>query len=253
MRGVLLVVPIFLLAAFSVPAQSVSISKEISFLAADSLKIYGDLYHVDHQRPVILLFHQARANGRAEYGELVRTLLDKNYNLLILDQRSGGQVFGNYNRTVAEIPLNRYGYCDAYQDLEGALDFIIGQGYRGGKIIWGSSYSAALVIKLAYNRPQDVAAVLAFSPASGEPMAGCQPNDLLEHITTPLLILRPERETSNPSVQTQLKLADTHGHKTYVVENGVHGSSMMIASRVKDDVSQQWKVVHEFIDQHTKP
>ncbi len=252
MRGFLLL-SILIFTSVTIQAQSVSISKEINFLAADSLKIYGDLYHVDHQRPVILLFHQARANGRAEYGELVRTLLDKKYNLLLLDQRSGGQTFGNYNRTVAEIPLNRYGYCDAYQDLEGALDFVISQGYEGKKIIWGSSYSAALVIKLAYTRPEDVDAVLAFSPASGEPMDGCQPNELLEHIRTPLLILRPQKEAAIPTVQAQLELASTHGHKTYVVANGVHGSSMMIASRVKDDVAPQWKVVHQFIDDQINP
>lgn len=252
MRGLILVSMAFVL-CLNLKSQSVSISKEIHFYASDSLKIYGDLYHVDHNRPVILLFHQARANGRGEYGELVRTLLDKNYNLLILDQRSGGQVFGNYNRTVAEIPLNRYGYCDAYQDLEGALDYAIAAGYNGKKVIWGSSYSAGLVVKLAYNRPDDVDAALAFSPAAGEPMAGCQPNELLQHVKIPLLVMRPQRETEIPSVQTQLQLAEEHGHQTYVVANGVHGSSMMVASRVKEDVSPQWKVVHQFIDSHVKP
>jgi len=65
--------------------------------------------------------------------------------------------------------------------------------------------------------------------------------------------MRPQRETEIPSVQTQLQLAEEHGHQTYVVTNGVHGSSMMIASRVKDDVSPQWKVVHQFIDSKVKP
>jgi hypothetical protein len=68
-----------------------------------------------------------------------------------------------------------------------------------------------------------------------------------------LLILRPQKEAAIPTVQAQLELAATHGHKTYIVENGVHGSSMMIASRVKDDVAGQWKVVHEFIDDNIDP
>jgi hypothetical protein len=35
--------------------------------------------------------------------------------------------------------------------------------------------------------------------------------------------------------------------QTYISENGVHGSSMLNASRVKGSVEQHWKTVLEFI------
>jgi len=220
---------------------------EVSFYAKDSLKIYGDLFEIDKNAPTILLFHQGGANSRGEYTDIIPVLKKEGFNVLTIDQRLGGQRFGNYNRTVAEISRNTYGYCDAYSDLEAALYFITSNNFIGKKIVWGSSYSATLGIKLASNNTDVIDGVLAFSPASGDSMEGCRPEEILKTLKTPLLLLRPAREAEIESVQNQLALAKEYNHETYVAKNGVHGSSMLVEDRVGNSVDKNWAVVKTFL------
>lgn len=225
-------------------------NNEITFITSDSLKIYGNLYITNKDKPVILLFHQAGSNGRGEYKDIIPILTQKGFNVVSIDQRSGGQLYGNYNRTILQFEVNPYSYCDAYADLEGALNFIIEEGFNGEKIIWGSSYSAALAILLASNRPHDISAVLAFSPASGGPMQNCSPNDVFDKLEVPLLLLRPRSEMEYESVQEQYELAKANKHSVFISENGVHGSSMLDDDRTGGDISETWKTVNLFIDKY---
>lgn len=228
-------------------AGEISQGKEVSFLSADSVQIIADLYERSKTAPTILLFHQGGSNARAEYGTIIPQLIDKGYNVIAVDQRSGGQRYGSYNRTVARIAENNFSYCDAYADLESALDYLVKADFSGRKILWGSSYSASLAIKLANDRPEAVDGVLAFSPASGGPMQACRPDEYFATLQVPLLLLRPKREMEIPSVNEQFELARENNHQVYVAENGVHGSSMLVAKRVKADVAENWHIVDSFI------
>ncbi|MEM9548136.1 MAG: hypothetical protein AAGA77_19300 [Bacteroidota bacterium] len=227
-------------------------SKEISFYTSDSIHIIGDLYELDKTANTILLFHQGGSNARGEYVSIIPKLREKGYNILAIDQRSGGQVYGSYNRTLANIPENSFGdgytYCDAYNNLEGALEYVNAQGFSGKKILWGSSYSATLAIQLGNNRQEEISAVLAFSPASGGAMKACLPDPYFESMKIPLLILRPPNEMEREASQQQFELAKQFNHQTFVPEHGVHGSSMLVKERVGEDVSETWKVVFEFLD-----
>ncbi len=225
---------------------------EVSFYTKDSLKIYGDLFIINKSAPTILLFHQGGANSRGEYNTIVPILKEEGFNVLTIDQRQGGQRFGNYNRTIAEISRNTYGYCDAYPDLEAALEFVKTSNFTGKKIAWGSSYSATLAIKLASENADVIDGVLAFSPASGDPMEGCRPEETLKILKTPLLLLRPAREAAIESVQNQLALAKEYNHETYVAKNGVHGSSMLVEDRVGNSVDENWTVVKAFLGKFKK-
>lgn len=226
------------------------IDTEISFTTEDSIKIYGNFIPLSKGGTTLLLFHQGGSNARAEYSTIIPRLVGQGFNVLTIDQRRGGQLYGQYNRTVAEFSLNGYGYCDAFPDLEGALNYLETEGFDGKKILWGSSYSAALAVKLAHQQPEKVAAVLAFSPASGGPMADCSPNDLFETLNVPLLVLRPGNEAQIESVQAQLALAEEHGHQTFVAEQGVHGSSMLVEGRAKGGIEETWKVVMDFLEKN---
>ena len=53
-----------------------------------------------------------------------------------------------------------------------------------------------------------------------------------------------ERESS----VTQFEIAKKYNHQTYIAEYGVHASSMLVEERVKNDVSENWKVVLEFLN-----
>lgn len=225
--------------------------KEISFFTPDSIEVFGDLFEIDKSAPVILLFHQGGSNARGEYGPIIPKLLELGYNILATDQRKGGQYYGHYNRTLARIQDHTYGesytYCDAYNNLESALEFISNQGFNGPKILWGSSYSAALVIQMGSERPKEIAGVLAFSPASGDPMKGCNPFRYLETISVPLLIVSPPSEMEREGTIRQFELAKQFGHQTFTPEHGVHGSSMLVASRVGNPVEDTWETVIAFL------
>lgn len=225
--------------------------KEIHFFTSDSIQIFGDLYELNKEGKTILLFHQGGSNARGEYTPIIPTLIQNGYNVLAIDQRSGGQYYGSYNRTLANIPTHiygdGYGYCDAYNNLEGALDYIIDTGFSGTKVLWGSSYSASLAIQLASKRQQDVDGVLAFSPASGGSMKDCLPDEYFETLKRPLLLLRPPSEMESEKSKVQFELAKKFGHQTNVPKSGVHGSSMLVENRVGADVQETWKVVVSFL------
>lgn len=224
---------------------------EVSFESEDGVTVYGEVYRsagAPMSAPVILLFHQGAHNSRAEYEPIVPHLLDAGYHAVAIDQRRGGDRFGGVNRTLEGVGDTEYSYCDVYPDLEAALLFANRYGFTGKTVAWGSSYSAALVFKLGVDHPDDVDVVLAFSAASGEPMEGCEPEPFSDHITQPVLALRPLRELEVPYVPGQMALFEEHGHQTYVADPAVHASSMLNEARVGSSTDATWTVVLDFLE-----
>ena len=78
---------------------------EVQFNTDDGITVFGDLYASIEGKsaPIILLFHQAGGDARGEYTGIAYRLLENGYNILAIDQRSGGNRFGGVNRTVAAI------------------------------------------------------------------------------------------------------------------------------------------------------
>jgi pimeloyl-ACP methyl ester carboxylesterase len=229
--------------------DKVKASQEISFYTPDSIQIFGDLYETDKSAPTILLFHQGGSNAKGEYGPIIPELISEGFNVFAIDQRRGGQRYGEHNRTVARIPYQNFSYCDAYPELEGALNYIMKSGFSGNIILWGSSYSASLAIQLASKHEDQIAGVLAFSPASGEPMQGCTPDEYIKTLKIPLLLLRPPNEMAIESVKNQFELAQQYNHQVYVAEFGTHGSSMLVLERVGNNVDKNWQVVKSFLNE----
>lgn len=223
---------------------------EVSFETADGVRLFADL-QTSVEGPsaaTIMLFHQAGGDARGEYGEIAARLLANGYNVIAVDQRSGGDRFGSRNRTVDRMDDANFGYCEVYPDLEATVAYLRSAGFDGPLAAWGSSYSAALVFQLGAKRAGDISAVLGFSPASGEPLAECNPEDWLEELTVPALALRPRREYEIESVRAQLERFAAAGVQTYVAEPGVHGSSMLSARRAGGSTEATWTVVLEFLD-----
>ena len=226
---------------------------EVSFNTKDSITIHGDMYTINKNRATLILTHQGGSNAQGEYHTIIPKLLNEGYNILAIDLRVGGSsYYGGYNRTIANLKTNNFDYCEAYPDIEGALDYLIKNNYNGHKILWGSSYSAALGIQLASNRLNDISAILAFSPSTGNAVKNCHPNPYLEHISIPLLLLRPQSEMARQSSIDQFKIAKTNNHQTFIAKHGVHGSSMLVEERVKEDVSETWKTILEFLSPYNR-
>lgn len=225
-------------------------ANEVTFKAKDGGTVYADeiIHTAGKSAPLLILFHQAGGDGRAEYKYSAPRFREAGYSLLVVDQRSGGTRFGGVNRTVTAHGEST-GYCEAYADMEAALAYAGHSGYTGPIFAAGSSYSAGLVVKLGAEHTDKLAGVIAFSPAAGGPMKNCSPNGFATTTKTPTMILRPAREMANPSALAQFQQFTDAGHTMYVANRGVHGSSMLDPARTKSDTEATWTAVMAFLSE----
>lgn len=141
-------------------------SETVYFTARDGLKVAAELY-MSHPKtaPFIVLFHQANWS-RGEYQEIAPELNKLGFNCLAVDLRSGGAVNGvkNITKQNALKEMKETQYVNAIPDMQAAIKFAT-KNYANSKLlIWGSSYSSALSLKLAGDLGDEISAVLAFSP-----------------------------------------------------------------------------------------
>ena len=187
---------------------------------------------------MILLFHQGGSNGRAEYAPIVPWLNEAGYRAIAWDQRAGGDRLGGENRAVQGLADGvDASYCAAYADLEAALAHVAEAGIADRAVVWGSSYSAALVFRLAKEHPEKVSGVIAFSPAGGGPLENCRARMWIDDVAAPSLIFRPGSEMQSEASQEQRDILTAAGAEFEVLENGVHGSSMLVDERTGHDMS----------------
>jgi len=231
---------IYILMLLPLPVQE---DNEIQLTAADGMIIYG-IENKQESEVTILLFHQAGSNAKAEYGgHIIPKLIEEGYSVIAIDQRKGGSRLGGTNRTAEQIE-GSISYCDAYPDLVATLEYA---GNKGQKIvIWGSSYSAALVYKLAAEHGENISGVLSFSPAAGTPMGSCTPDQYLKDLKSPSLAFRPGKEASIETVKSQIEYFKSMGVETYVSPLGVHGSSMLNPEK-SGGVEETWIAVLDFL------
>lgn len=167
---------------------------------------------------------------------------------MAVDIRGGGDRFGTGHRALAVD--ERFSYCDAVIEVEAAVDAARTEGFIGPLVLWGSSYSAALVMQVGARRAGEVRAVLAFSPATGAPMAGCDPAPYVAPLLeakVPVLAVRPRRETASDLVRSQLAAFEAAGLPMYVPDVAAHGSSILSPARTGADVTPQWNEVLDFL------
>lgn len=153
----------FILFLLTGSTTTVKAQLKVFFPAKDELMITANWYPVSSNFPVILLCHQ---NGfsRGEYLETALRLNKFGFNCLAIDQRVGKTVNGVLNETAsdAEEKNKSRKFEDAEQDIVAALDYLQTQ-YKQKVILFGSSYSASLALKIAATNDR-VSAVIAFSP-----------------------------------------------------------------------------------------
>lgn len=139
--------------------------KTVEFKAADGLNITADIYEKGNSKKVILLFHQA-GWSRGEYKETAPKLNELGFTCIAVDQRSGSGVNNVKNETNARAKKagKATEFKDAFQDIEAAVAYAKNQFNPDQLIVWGSSYSSALVLKYAGDYPDQIDAVLSFSP-----------------------------------------------------------------------------------------
>lgn len=223
--------------------QPVDQFETVSFKSENGITISADIYpNEDKSAPIFLLFHQYRSS-RGEYRDIAPILLDMGFNVIAFDTRAGGTDRWNNVENLTsinneDIPIDYY--PEVYPDLEAALQYVIDSGYTGKKIVWGSSFSSTLVIKLAGDYPDKIAAVLSFSP--GEYVRSnnkivSEWASKVEGIPVFVTCGAQEQDKAKPiydAIPGDLK-------NFYLPKSGNHGSSILI------DDARNWQPVKEFI------
>jgi len=208
--------------------------------------VHGNTYFadLDGNAPLILLFHQGGSNGRGEYGQLAPWLNEQGFRAIAWDARAGGDLYGATNRTQDSLPKDTPDhYCDAYDDLHAALAYVVNNQLAEKVIVWGSSYSGALVFRLAADYPDVIIGVFAYSPASGDPMENCRARQWVDRVTAPKIVFKPTTEMERESSIEQKVILTNAGTEYFIVENGIHGSSMLVDERTDHEMLKTRELV----------
>ena len=226
----------------------------IDFPTADGIKARADVYSAKHDSAaLVLLFHQA-GWSRGEYREIAPKLVELGYRVMAVDQRSGGAINGVPNETHRRASKKRLSrsYLDAYFDLEAALDYARKNLKAERVIVWGSSYSASLVFRLASKRPDEVVAVVAFSPGEYfEKQKGpVYVWSFAQQVKQPLFVTSSKKERARvkpifDASPAEKKILFTPASK------GQHGSRALWSKWPDHDV--YWAAVNGFLEEYAPP
>jgi len=227
-----------------------SAQKKINFKSSDGLEITADLYITNSEdSPLIVLFHQA-GWSRGEYLEIAPKLNKLGYNCIAIDQRSGGEINGVVNETHQRAKEQKKGtqYTDAEIDMMATIKYVKSNHSKAKKlIIWGSSYSSALALKIAGDGRVEIDAVLSFAPGEYFERMGESADFIGEsatNIMVPTFITSAKSEKNNwwsiyesiPAIGKDFYLPKTEGQ---------HGSSALWEKFT--DHKGYWLAVEEFL------
>ena len=223
-------------------------SETITFTSKDGVKITADNYQVHPDTvPLILLFHQA-GWSRGEYTEIAPRLNRMGYNCLAVDLRSGNRVNNIENQTFldAKGKMKDTNYISAEMDIESSIEFAK-KFTQGPVILWGSSYSASLVLKSASLNNDRIQAVIAFSPGEYFRPYG-KPSDYIRQcaldITVPAFVTCAKAEKT---LTEEIFKAIPGENKLFFVPetSGHHGSSALW--NIHFDSKGYWESLESFL------
>lgn len=212
----------------------------------DNVQVYGDHHKTEGTaRATILLFHQAGAS-RAEYAPIIPRLLKSGFDVVAIDQRSGGTRFGGENKTVGRLERST-DFLEALPDLEAALDYTRFVNPVAPIIAWGSSYSASLVFLLAAKHPDKISAVMAFSPGEYFPDPSLV-RAAASKVSVPVFVTSAPDTGEVQAAQAIIAAAPAKQKVQFVPKSGVHGSSSLRPDANPQGAEEVWSAVNGFLD-----
>jgi alpha-beta hydrolase superfamily lysophospholipase len=221
--------------------------QSLTLQAADRVSISALSYEARSPKAVVLLFHQA-GSSKAEYATIAPRLAASGYSSLAIDQRSGGTLFGP-NETVARLSTSA-SYAAAKADLVAALDWATQRHLP--VILWGSSYSAALIFEVAADHAGQVNALLAFSP--GEYLE--TPDEVAKaaaQVQIPIYVTSSSSADEVSAARMILSASPSRTKIQYEPKYGVHGSSTLMETRNPKGAAKNWVHVLSFLDALSLP
>lgn len=217
----------------------------IEFPSKDGLIISADLYEVDPNIPVVLLCHQAGYN-KYEYADIAPRLNKMGFNVLAMDQRSGGSFANMQNETYNRAIKNgsdEIEFTDAIQDIESAINYLSGV-YKQKVIVWGSSYSSTLALHIAAKN-KNIKAVISFSPGDyfGDQLPSLK--KVFPKIEQPFLVTSSKTEASKlKELLSNVKLTN-HQSQFVPTSDGFHGSKALWIDQKGSD--EYWNAINSFL------
>ena len=235
--------------AFWLPAgaQASPSPEPLTLKAHDGVLISALVYEATQPKGIILLFHQADSS-KAEYATIAPKLAAAGYTALAIDQRSGGSLYGP-NDTASRLDKSAT-YEDAKADLEAALDWALPRHLP--IILWGSSYSAALVFEVAAEHLNQVSAILAFSPGEYLNTSGAVAR-AAGRVQVPIYVTSSSDADEIQAGREILSAAPARVKAQFVPKFGVHGSSTLIEARNPKGAAENWNHVLAFLSALPKP
>ncbi len=231
----------------TISEDSLSHLEDIVFYSGDSLIISGQFYVEAENEECILFCHQAGFN-KGEYQEIATKLMHEGFNSLAIDQRSGGTItslsIDNKNETNERATLKKLGttYLDAEQDIVAAVDFLY-EKYGQPIILWGSSYSASLALKVGTNNDK-VKSIVAFSPGEYFKGAGLILKNEIKDLNKRTFVTSSNEEAA---ALTALVSDLPQGKVVQFIptEKGKHGSKALWEDH--ENNSEYWTAVMDFL------
>lgn len=219
----------------------------VTLTAADGVKIAGVYTRAAQPKALLLLFHQADS-GKDEYALLAPQLAQAGYSSLRIDQRAGGTLYG-VNETVKALGHSG-SYAEAKRDLDAAFAWARGQ--KLPIVLWGSSYSAALVFLLAAEHPGQVQALLAFSPGEYLDDKGAVARAAAK-VTAPIFVTSAQTTQEQEAAHAILAASPAKEKvQFYPKQGGVHGSSTLLRMKNPNGAADAWHATLAFLHDATK-
>lgn len=221
------------------------LGETITFKANDGTRVTADLYMAHKaDAPFIILYHQA-GYSRGEYRSIAPMLNEMGFNCMAVDQRSGDKVNGVINEThkgavASKLPTE---YLDAIPDMEAAYLYVKYSIKPDKIILWGSSYSAAVLFYLGSVHHKNLSGILCFAPGNYFKINNKELKTFAARITCPVFVTSAKSEFKNwKGIYDQVR-----SEKSYFLPEteGKHGSKALW----NDNPSHQayWAAVTKFL------
>jgi dienelactone hydrolase len=127
------------------------------------------------------------------------------------------------------------------------LQWAKSSGQTGSILVWGSSYSAALVFLLAAEHHNEIKAILAFSP--GEYLRGSTTvRKAAAQVSIPIFVTSA-KDPKEIAVAKSILDVSPSGEKSQFIPQvaGVHGSSTPREDQNPDGAEENWAAVKQFL------
>lgn len=224
--------------------NEILVKETITFTSSeDDLTVTADTYTKTSNSEFILLCHQA-GFSRGEYLNVAPKFVEKGYNCMAIDQRSGNTVNGIDNQTSAEALLLGLAtnYLSAKPDIVAAID----KAYElnGNKPIFllGSSYSSSWSLILGKNNSK-VKGVIVFSPRENLP--GISISNTVIGYNKPVFATSAQSET-NTTADVLSNISEQYLTHYQSTKQGAHGAVCLWEDTVGSN--EYWEALENFLE-----